>query len=581
MQGSHSLFRLLRSGAPSGKSNPIEGLFNARPTISREADLPSVTIPEVNIFMPRETNMMTRENDRTFPSRLAVVLFACVVMFVSARRLQAQRSYRPPQTPIAIPSEVPTLTADIHVDDFIRVADARTLYQVTGRNLSVVVIDTGINSDHVDFTGKILPGSNFTANPPNENTTDLDGHGSNVAGIIAGRAIDLTESIATRSRHQGIAPDAKIISLKVFPGGEYAKINAALQWVIDHQSVDHISAVNMSLGSAENLTGANGITDPDETATQQLIRQLRQMNVAVIVAAGNNYFAFNRRPDAAVPPVPARQGMGFPAICQETVSVGAVFDRDQQTDTPGLPLRMYMDGAIVNFAVRGRVTPFSQRLSDSVGHSYRTDIFAPGFDVVSAGPATPSTPAVGKTNQTLDDGTSQAAPVATGVVLLLQQYFHDHDVSHSLPSVDLIEECLREGGVSFVDVLDNNPPLLGNVVTTGTSFKALNALGALRYLQTKLDSSPIPPAAAVAVIQRRYQDLAGTNAAAPETLVQEVLQVAKRNGQIDSRKAVSYLEEKYRQEANTIKSRLLRARGENRASAETLKGTSILGKTLQ
>jgi hypothetical protein len=532
-----------------------------------------------------EATVMKTQICRDFLSRrIAIVWLAYVIAVVSARSLEAQRTFRPPPTPISIPGDVPTLLADIHVDDFIRVSDARTLYHVTGKDISVVVIDTGINSDHVDFTGKLLPGNNFSANPPNGNTTDVNGHGSNVAGIIAGRKIDLTENIASRSRHQGVAPDAKIIPLKVYPGGQYSKINAALQWVVDHQAADHIGAVNMSLGSAENLTDTTGLTDPDEIRTQQLIRTLRQMKVAVTVAAGNNYFAFNPKPAPAVPPVaepPARQGMGFPAICPETVSVGAVFDRDQQTDTLGAPLRMYLDGAIVNFAIRGRITPFSQRLSDSVGHSYRTDIFAPGFDVVSAGPATPTTPAVGRTNQTLDDGTSQAAPVATGVILLLQQYFRDHDASHSLPSVDLIEECLREGGVSFIDVLDNDPPLLGNVVTSGAGFRAINALGALNYLQAKLDTSPTTPAAAVALIQHRYQDLIGSNEVVPQSLLDECLAAARQHGQIDSRKAIAYLEQKYRQEASVIKTRLIRARNENRSSADSLRGTQILGKTLQ
>ena len=94
------------------------------------------------------------------------------------------------------------------------------------------------------------------------------------------------------------------------------------------------------------------------------------------VAAGNDYFAFN----------PA-QGMGFPAICPETVSVGAVYDTNIGPNGDGSPLVTYVDGAQVFQAVAGRCTVFSQRLgTGSDEHNpFRTDIFSPGFIVTSIG----------------------------------------------------------------------------------------------------------------------------------------------------------------------------------------------------
>ena len=116
-----------------------------------------------------------------------------------------------------------------------------------------------------------MPGKNFSTEGMPDDTTDFDGHGSNVAGIIAAKQVAPIEGMPT-----GIAPEAKIIPLKVFPGGQFGKLNAALQFVLD--GIDDyktqfgvtISAVNMSLGSGENLQDVGGITrrgPPESAAT--------------------------------------------------------------------------------------------------------------------------------------------------------------------------------------------------------------------------------------------------------------------------------------------------------------------------
>ena len=157
---------------------------------------------------------------------------------------------------------------DAEVDSFVQIPQARAKFKVTGKGLAVVVVDTGVNPRHISFQGQLLPGKNFSTQGMADDTTDFDGHGSNVAGIIAAKQVAPSEGMPT-----GIAPEAKIIPVKVFPGGGFDKLNEALQFVLDN--IDDyktrfgvtISAVNMSLGTGDNLQNDSGIANPDlETA---------------------------------------------------------------------------------------------------------------------------------------------------------------------------------------------------------------------------------------------------------------------------------------------------------------------------
>src|SRR5262245_15558848 len=134
-------------------------------------------------------------------------------------------AYKPPRTPKLLDPAAPSFAPlDVEVDAFVRIPQARATFNVTGKGLAVVVVDTGVNPQHISFQGQLLPGKNFSTQGGADDTTDFDGHGSNVAGIIAAKRVAPNEGMPT-----GIAPDAKIIPLKVFPGGQFEKLNAALK----------------------------------------------------------------------------------------------------------------------------------------------------------------------------------------------------------------------------------------------------------------------------------------------------------------------------------------------------------------
>jgi hypothetical protein len=175
-----------------------------------------------------------------------------------------------------------------------------------------------------------------------------------------------------------------------------------------------------------------------------------------VVAAGNDFYGHN-----------SVQGMAYPAIFPQTVSAGAVYDAN-------IGGTQYASGAIAYTTGPDRITPFSQRLHPDASAAYRTDIFAPGASLTSSG-------IISDTSSSTMHGTSQAAPVVAGVILLMQQlYLRQHG---TLPSIDVIENALRNSAVTVTDGDDEDD----NVTNTGLSYLRVDALSALQAL------APAPP----------------------------------------------------------------------------------------
>jgi len=355
-----------------------------------------------------------------------------------------------PPTPID-DAEMPFLP---EVTDFLWVDQARDAFKVNGAGMTVAVLDTGLNTGHIDFAGRILAQVNFTRdnNGDKNNANDGNGHGTNVGGIIT-----------AGGKHTGIAPGAKIIPIKVLAnknGGDFNWIDQALQWVIDNRAAHNITAVCMSLGDGSNNTSDTfPILQLLRNRIRHKIQTLKAARVAVVIAAGNDFFPHN-----------SRQGMAFPAIIRECVSVGAVYDSDSGSGFT------YNSGAKSLSTKRGQITPFSQRLHSSVNADAATDIFAPGAPVTASG--------IGSTTaSSTQHGTSQATPVVTGLILLLQEFYMRWQ--HELPTVDQLISWLQTGGVQIFDGDNEND----NVQHTNLMYTRADALSALdaarRSIQTK------------------------------------------------------------------------------------------------
>lgn len=113
----------------------------------------------------------------------------------------------------------------------------------TGAGVTVAVIDSGVAAGHPDLKGQVLAGLDLVRPEGGDGTADEAGHGTTVAGLIAGRGTD-GEGV------RGLAPDAKILPVRVLDGSnEYknpAVVAEGIVWAVDQGA----KVINLSLGSS-------------------------------------------------------------------------------------------------------------------------------------------------------------------------------------------------------------------------------------------------------------------------------------------------------------------------------------------
>lgn len=361
--------------------------------------------------------------------------------------------------------------ADAGQTDFRLIRDrrAREQYDVYGRGLAVVVVDSGVNASHRSLDGRVLPGIDLTGNGDADDTQDRVGSGSHRAGIIAARG---GPSVA-----DGVAPATMVIPVRVYDHSGTVSVERlveALNWIADAKERyrgEHgvlVSAVCLGIGVGGNYRDIDhvpGRLTPIRTA----IRRLYELNIVVCAPAGNEFFKHG-----------GAEGMTFPAIAPETISVGAVYDADvsPQADDSG-PLIVYGDGAKVFATKRDTVAAFSQRLCAELAmDGQATDVFAPGVSIASCGTR--------EDDVFVQSGTAVSTAYAAGAVVLLQEkcrmltsHLGDEDW---LPSVELIRRCLHRGGVEIVDIDDTVKPL-DNVKHTHHEYRRLDVLQSLSVLE--------------------------------------------------------------------------------------------------
>ena len=156
----------------------------------------------------------------------------------------------------------------------------------TGAGIGVAVIDSGIAGWHNDLSSRtpvMYPyGDQRVAafvDFVNGRTAPYDdeGHGTHVAGIIAGNGHD------SLGRHAGVAPDATLVALKVLDAdgrGTISDAIAALDWVLTNRQQYNIRVVNLSVGAAVR---ESYWTDPFTVAA----KRVADAGVVVVTAAGN------------------------------------------------------------------------------------------------------------------------------------------------------------------------------------------------------------------------------------------------------------------------------------------------------
>jgi subtilisin family serine protease len=132
-----------------------------------------------------------------------------------------------------------------------------------GAGVTAYIVDTGVRSSHGDFGGRTATG--YTAIADGRGTTDCNGHGTHVAGTVAGTTY-------------GIAKAATVVPVRVLDcsgSGTWSGVIAGLDWIVGNHT-SGAAVANMSLGG-----GAN-------TSLDNAVRRVIGNGVTVVVAAGNS-----------------------------------------------------------------------------------------------------------------------------------------------------------------------------------------------------------------------------------------------------------------------------------------------------
>ncbi len=222
----------------------------------------------------------------------------------------------------------------------------------TGKGVGVAVVDTGIAGTLPDFRTSQSDGSSrvvatAATNPFAKSDDDSYGHGTHVAGIIAGNSNNRPSGDPLKGGYAGVAPDANLISVKVADEqGDATVLDViyGLQFVVDNKSAYNIRVVNLSLESSDPQSYK---TDPLDAAAEAA-----WFNGIVVVAAAGNRGASGDAVDYA------------PGNDPYVISVGGVDDQGTKNT---------LDDAIADWSSRGTTQD---------GYA-KPDILAPGAHIVS------------------------------------------------------------------------------------------------------------------------------------------------------------------------------------------------------
>jgi serine protease AprX len=267
----------------------------------------------------------------------------------------------------------------------------------TGAGVGVAVIDTGIAGGLPDFAG---PGgtsrviASAVANPDATTAEDTYGHGTHVAGIIAGNGDNRAAGDPLAGQYLGIAPQANLISVKAGDDQGNATILDVidgLQFVVDHQAAYNIRVVNLSL---ESTQAESYRTDPLDAAVESAYFS----GIVVVAAAGNR----GTDPDA-VDYAPGNDPF--------VLSVGAV--DDQGTSWRG-------DDVVTDWSSTGQTQDGFDKPEIVAPGAHIVSTLAPGSTFTSLCPS-----CVVGGQYIRAGGTSMAAPVVSGAAALLLQLHPD------------------------------------------------------------------------------------------------------------------------------------------------------------
>jgi subtilisin family serine protease len=266
---------------------------------------------------------------------------------------------------------------------------------LTGRDIKVAVLDTGVDEQHPDLQSQIIERKDTTGKGLGETT----GHATHVASTILGTGA------ASNGKFSGIAPGARLFDIKVLHngGGTNETIILGIEEGIKH----NVDLMNLSLG-----------TKKPSVALRKAVNKAVDAGIVMLVAAGN----WQRDPQNPTARLPDPT-IGSPGDAEKVITVGAANNRNE----------------IGVFSSRG---PVNVDPNPNSPLNDKPDVVSPGVNIIAArgvnrftGQLTPFSagsdpakflPAELQQYYTSKNGTSMATPVCAGLVgLMLEKYYAD------------------------------------------------------------------------------------------------------------------------------------------------------------
>ena len=263
----------------------------------------------------------------------------------------------------------------------------------TGQNVVVAILDTGVNYNHSDLSGNMWThpdypyhGWNFVSN--NNNPMDDHSHGTHCAGTVAGQGASGT--------YTGIAPNAKIMAIKVWNSSAYGSIFQmcdGIQFATDNGA--HVISMSGGIQGGGNMY--------ERIMFRNTMINVLNMGIVATIAAGNEgtkVYPPNsvRTPGNCPPPWlhPDQTDQTEQGGLTAVISVGATDQNDNIWEDSSRGPIMWQDIAGFNdYSGAGLIRP---------------DVVAPGVDIKS----------LARTGGYVEDsGTSMATPCVAGVIALM------------------------------------------------------------------------------------------------------------------------------------------------------------------
>jgi serine protease AprX len=267
---------------------------------------------------------------------------------------------------------------------------------VTGKDIGVALIDSGIAPvAGLTGVGKDVngPDLSFESQQPTLRHTDTFGHGTHMAGIIAGRDTSVKPGAeADPKLLVGLAPDATLVNVKVAAADgavDVSQVIAGIDWVVAHRNDPglNIRVLNLSFGT-------DSVQDPRLDPLSHAVEAAWRNGIVVVVAVGNDRSAATR--------------VSMPAANPYVIAVGGADPHATATRT---------DDTVADFSSRGNPGRHADLLA--AGRSV-VSLRAPGsyIDLNYPGGLLP-----GDKEQRFfrGSGTSQATAVVSGAAALLLQ----------------------------------------------------------------------------------------------------------------------------------------------------------------